>query len=56
MIYTNNKLKTKYYEADSSIITWQGICPAANNDEYLITGTLTNGFGAIYKYIYIYGN
>jgi len=49
MIFANNNSKTKYYEADSSIITWQGICSAANNDEYLITGTLTNGFGAIYK-------
>jgi hypothetical protein len=41
--------KTTYYQADSSILTWQGICPTNINNEFLITGTLTNGFGAIYK-------
>lgn len=41
--------KTTYYQADASILTWQGICPTNIHNEFLITGTLTNGFGAIYK-------
>lgn len=51
MICTSDDLRIDYYKADSSIITWQGICPVehCDDDEYLITGTLTTGFGAIYK-------
>jgi hypothetical protein len=49
MIFANNDSKTKYYEADPSIFTWQGICSADNKDEFLITGTLKDGFGAVYK-------
>lgn len=41
--------KTDYYKADISILTWQGICPTKKDDEYLITGTLTNGQGALIK-------
>jgi len=41
--------KITYYQAASSIFTWQGICPTNINNEFLITGTFTNGFGAIYK-------
>jgi hypothetical protein len=41
--------KITYYQATSSIFTWQGICPTNVKNEFLITGTFTNGFGAIYK-------
>ena len=40
--------KTTYYQADSSILSWQGICPTNIHNEFLITGTLTTAFGAIY--------
>jgi hypothetical protein len=41
--------KPTFYQADTSIFTWQGICPTNINNEFLITGTFTNGFGAVYK-------
>ena len=39
--------KTLFYKADSSLLTLQGIAPTTVPKNYLITGTLTNGQGAL---------
>jgi len=44
-----NESKTEYFEANSSIFTWQGICSTNYHNEYIITGTQNSGQGAIYK-------
>ena len=41
--------KTKYFQADSSIFSWSGICPTNKSNEYIIVGTNTDVFGAVYK-------
>lgn len=45
-----NDFDVKYYQANTDIFSWQGICPIDYTNEYLITGTQTGGsLGAIYR-------
>ena len=46
--YTN-KSTTTFYQAPSTIATWQGICPTDQPNEYLVTGTQEGAIGALYK-------
>lgn len=46
---SESETKTEYYESNSLIFTWQGICSTNNHKEYIITGTQISGQGAIYK-------
>ena len=47
--YKEKSSTTTFFKANESILSWQGICPTNKSNEYLITGTQTNGDGAIYK-------
>ena len=50
MSYYNERSDiTNYYKAPSNILAWQGICPTDKKNKFLIVGTQSGGFGAIYK-------
>jgi hypothetical protein len=46
--YVNDN-NVEYYQSNSDVFTWQGICPIDYTNEYLICGTQNGALGAVYK-------
>ena len=44
-----NDNDVEYYQANSNVLTWQGICPITYTNEYLIVGTQQDKSGGVYK-------
>ena len=47
--YYKNDNDVEYYQANSNVLTWQGICPITYTNEYLIVGTQQDKSGGVYK-------